>query len=220
MAFGVRGAVVALLLLVSPVPAAAHTPDWLSHLLEWILGRTPSVGEAPSAGWMTPAPVPPFRLVDQDGQPVTLEAFRRKVVLLSFMRVGCADDCASLTELRALAKALGGKMGRDVWMVAISLDSERDTPEALRAFARERALGFGWKLLTGAPEDVERLAAACGVYVRRLEAGAPGTGRVVEYGDVVLLLDREGRLRKRVLPRVLQLSGRADVEWLLEEGNH
>lgn len=219
MALGVRGATVALLLLVSPMPAAAHAPDWLGHLLEWILGRTPSVGKAPSAGWMTPAPVPTFRLSDQEGQPVALETFRRKVVLLSFVRVGCAADCASLMELRALAQALGGKMGRDVWMVAVSLDPERDTPEALRAFARERGLGTGWKLLTGALGEVERLAAACGVYVRRLPAGAPGAGRVVEYGDVVLLLDREGRLRKRVSSRVLQLSGRADVEWLVEEGD-
>lgn len=210
--------VLTLALLLSPTAASAHTPDWLSRLAEWLLGR--KLGEAPSAGWLEPRPAPDFRLVDQHGQAVALAGLRRRVVLLNFAYAGCRDACASMRELKLLERTLGGRMGTDVLFVSITLDPARDTAEALRAFGQRVGIGPGWKLLTGPPEVVGRLASAYGVYVRRIDDGRPPAGPTLEYGDVILFLDQEGRLRKRVLPHVLQLSGRVDVEWLLERHGH
>jgi cytochrome oxidase Cu insertion factor (SCO1/SenC/PrrC family) len=215
---GLVASVVTLIVLGSGATAAAHTPDWLSRLVEWMLGRT--VGQAPSAGWSTPAPAPDFELVDQHGTRVALGALRGKVVLLNFTDTGCGDACASVRELRSLARALGGKMGTGVFVVSITLDPVRDTTEMLRAFADQWGIGPGWKLLTGSPDVIDALARAYGIYVRRGDRGMGDARGPIEYTDMVLFLDQEGRVRKRVLPHVLQLSGRADVEWLLEGHDH
>ncbi len=209
-----------LSLLFSEGTALAHTPDWVSRALEWAFGKKATVGEAPSAGWMEPKQAPDFRLVDQDGRRVALQSLRGKVVLMNFMYTGCGDACSSLKELGILAKALGGRMGKEVVFVSISLDPGRDTPETLKAFGQKLRVGSGWRLLTGASTAIEKLAEAYGVYVRRIETSHQDTYRDIEYGDMVLFLDPQGRLRKRVLPHLLRLSGRADVEWLLEEHHH
>lgn len=200
--------------------ASAHTPDWVSRLLEWAFGKKAAVTEAPSAGWMEPKPAPDFRLVDQDGQGVALQDLQGKVVLMNFMYTDCEDSCSSMKELKILAKALGGRMGKEVVFVSITLGPKRDTPEALKAFGQKWGIGPGWKLLTGSAEAIEQLTGAYGVYVRRIEASHRNNHRDLEYSDVILFLDQEGRLRKRVLPHLLQLSGRRDVEWLLEGHDH
>lgn len=212
------GAILVLFLLTGT--ASAHTPDWVSRLLEWTFGKKAAVGEAPSAGWMEPKPTPDFRLVGQDRREVGLHDLRGKVVLANFMYAGCGDSCRSMKELKILAKALGGRMGREVVFISITLDPERDTPAILNAFAEKEGIGPGWKLLTGSRDTTEKLTQAYGVYVKRTEASHRNLHRDIEYGDVILFLDQEGRLRKRVLPHLLQLSGRTDVQWLLERHEH
>jgi cytochrome oxidase Cu insertion factor (SCO1/SenC/PrrC family) len=216
MAFLISVLVEFLILFVFIGDASAHTPDWVSRLLEWAFGKRAAVGEAPSAGWIGPKPVPDFRLVDQDGQEVTLRELRGKVVLLNFIYTGCEDSCASMKELKTLARALGGRMGKEVSFVSISLNPEGDTPEALKAFGQRWGIGPGWKLLTHPSAAAEELASAYGVYVKRIAAGHKSNHGDIEYSDVILFVDQEGKLRKRVLPHLLRLSGRQDVEWLLE----
>jgi protein SCO1/2 len=208
-----------VVVLAWTLPAAAHTPDWTSRLLEWLSGKTASVGDAPSAGWLPPEPAASFRLVDQDGRNVTLRDFQGKVVLMNFMHARCADACSSMKELGLLANALGRRMGRDVAFVSITLDPERDLPDVLKALGEARRISPGWRLLTGPRAVIDQVASANGVYVKRFDAGRDGRARV-EWSDVVLFIDRQGRLRKRALPHLLQLSGRPDVEWLLEDHDH
>ena len=209
-----------LLLYFSAGSATAQTPDWVSHLLEWAFGMKAAVGDAPSAGWMEPKPAPDFRLVDQDGRGITLQDYRGKVVLVNFITTDCGNSCSSMKELKILAKTLGGKMGKEVVFLSISLDPARDSPEALKAFGQRWGIRSGWKLLTGSTKAVEELASAYGVYVKRIEANPTNHHQNLEYGDVVIFLDQEGRLRKRILPHLLQLSGREDVEWLLKVHDH
>ncbi|MDP6559960.1 MAG: SCO family protein [Candidatus Binatia bacterium] len=209
-----------LIFFVFTGTALAHTPDWVSHLLEWLFGKKAAVGEAPSAGWMEPKPSPDFRLVDQDGRAIALLNLRGKVVLMNFIYSGCGDHCSSIKELKILARALGGRMREEVVFVSITLDPERDTAETLKAFSQRREIGSGWKLLTGPSDAIEKLVRAYGVYFKKIEASHRNTHRSIEYADVILFFDQEGRLMKRVFPHLLQLSGRADVEWLLEGHNH
>jgi protein SCO1/2 len=158
-------------------------------------------------------------LVDQDGKEVTLQDLQGKVVLMNFIYTDCAEACSSMQELKILAKALGGKMGKEVIIVSLTLNPERDTPEALRAFGQKRGIGPGWKLLTDSSETIKALAEAYGVYIKPIVTSHENTHHI-EYSDVILFLDQEGRLRKRVLPHLLRLSGRQDVEWLLERHDH
>ena len=62
-------------------------------------------------------------------------------------------------------RALGNRMGRDVFMLSISIDPERDTPEVLHGYAK----GYGgpqpgWLYLTGDYDEITTLRRQLGVY--------------------------------------------------------
>ena len=63
--------------------------------------------------------------------------------------------------------------------MSISLDPERDTPEALREYARVRGADLsGWSFLTGSVEDVEAVVKAYGVGSTRIASAV-----VEQYHD-------------------------------------
>jgi protein SCO1/2 len=61
-------------------------------------------------------------------------------------------------------RALGERVGRDVTLLSVSLDAERDTPAVLRAYAEAHGVGPGWQFLTGKKSDIELLRRKLGAY--------------------------------------------------------
>lgn len=79
---------------------------------------------------------PTIRLVDAEGQPFDLGAERERVVLLFLGYTQCPDFCpATLARWKRVRQALGADTAR-VRFVFVSVDPERDTPEAAAAYAR------------------------------------------------------------------------------------
>jgi protein SCO1/2 len=60
-------------------------------------------------------------------------------------------------NLVKVQEALGDRVGRDVFMYSVTLDAERDTPDALKKFAEAYDVKPGWLFLTGDPNDIEKL---------------------------------------------------------------
>ena len=146
---------------------------------------------APRPG-MFPAPIrqgacaPAFELVDHHGTWVTADSLRGRPVVLTFVYGSCHATCPLLIDrLRALERRVGEA---DVAFVAVTLDPDRDTPEALAAHAARWGLGPRWHLLTGEPLAVRRLVAAHGVQWGPLPDGE------IAHENVVMLLDRAGRV--------------------------
>jgi protein SCO1 len=91
-----------------------------------------------------------------------------KTVLLHFMYVQCRDGLCPLSvqNVARVEKALGGRVGRDVYLYSISLDPGHDTPAVLKRYARHYTSNPGWLFLTAdKPQRIERLRRALG-YVR------------------------------------------------------
>jgi protein SCO1/2 len=80
---------------------------------------------------------PGFRLTDQDGQRLTNEDLRGKIVLYNFSYAGCGEPCEQVNAtLREVQDRLAQQEGEaPVTLVTLSFDPERDTPAALRAYA-------------------------------------------------------------------------------------
>jgi len=80
---------------------------------------------------------PGFILVDQNGDPLSNEDLRGKVVLYAFFYTRCPGDCygvvPTLQRIQDEAPAIMGDIPFRI--VLISLDPEYDTPERLRAYA-------------------------------------------------------------------------------------
>ncbi len=102
--------------------------------------------------------VPDFSLIDQSGQNRTLADLKGKVWVADFIYTSCPDTCPLQTaQMAKLQKDLSEEKG--VRFVSISVDPERDTPEALSEYAkRYEADKERWFFLTGEKESIYRLA--------------------------------------------------------------
>jgi len=141
----------------------------------------PAGGEAqPPASRVAGAPGPPDRvalirdqhlpnveLTTQEGRKVRFydDLVKGKVVAINFMFATCRKACPAATQnLAEVQDALGERMGRDVTLLSISLDPERDTPEVLRGYAQAHGAKPGWYFLTGKRDDIELLRRKLGAY--------------------------------------------------------
>lgn len=101
----------------------------------------------------------PFSLIDQDGKPFTNENLLGKFSILYFGFTHCPDICPD--ELEKLAEALDmieKQLSYKVQPVFISVDPQRDTPKAVKAYVKEfhpRLIG-----LTGSEEAVKACSKA------------------------------------------------------------
>ena len=78
-----------------------------------------------------------FTLTDGDGKPFSLSSLKGKVVALSFGYTHCPDVCP--TELLTFSDALKqlGNQAKDVAVVFVSVDPERDTPDLIGKYAKQ-----------------------------------------------------------------------------------
>jgi protein SCO1 len=132
-------------------------------------------------------------LVDQRGRTVGLDLFRGHPVLISMFYANCPDACPLLiADLQRMERELPPRINADLRIVLVSLDPERDTPDALQALARTRQVDESrWRLLR-APEDTVRdIAALLGVKYRRLPDGS------FNHSSVITLLDPDGAVVAR-----------------------
>lgn len=103
---------------------------------------------------------PNVELVTQDGEKVRFydDLVRDKHVVVDFIFTHCTKQCGLMTaSLARVQRALGDRVGKDIFFYSITLDPERDTPEVLKRYARAFKAGPGWKFLTGRAEDVALL---------------------------------------------------------------
>src|SRR5436309_769621 len=82
-------------------------------------------------------PVPAFTLTDTAGNAVSRDSFPDRVLLVGFVFTTCSGTCPATTHRMAQIQAAWNKLDADrdrVQFVTITLDPERDTPEALRQY--------------------------------------------------------------------------------------
>jgi protein SCO1 len=112
------------------------------------------------------ARVPDFTLTDQRGRPVKLSALAGQVVAVNFVYTRCAlpQFCLRMANaFGAVQKRFQKELGRDVTLLTITFDPERDTPDVLRAYAeRWHPHATGWRFLTGSVDDIARVSALFG----------------------------------------------------------
>jgi protein SCO1/2 len=113
------------------------------------------------------ARVPDFTLIDQTRQPVRLSSLAGKVVVVNFIYTRCAlpQFCLRVSNnFGVLQKRFAKELGRDVVLLTITFDPQRDTPEALAAYASQwKADPRSWRFLTGPVDEVRKVCTLFGV---------------------------------------------------------
>lgn len=121
------------------------------------MAQEPPASQAPSTETPARKYFTDVMLINQDGEKMRLysDLLQGKVVIINSFFATCAGSCLPLTRnLEKLQQGLGARMGKDVYILSISVDPAVDTPARLKAYAKKLNAGPGWYFLTGDKESV------------------------------------------------------------------
>ena len=140
----------------------------------------------------SPRTLPAAVLEDQDGRVFRLSEYQGRLLAVEFIYTRCATVCRSLgMAFRQIRERLPqAALGRDIALLSISFDAQRDDPASLRTYGRNfGADGEHWRIArVRSPAELEALLAAFGVVV--VPDGLGG----FEHNAAIHLLGRDGKL--------------------------
>ncbi len=118
-----------------------------------------------AAAVLEPAePAPALALRNYTGQPVNIDSYRGKVVLVTFLYTTCPDVCPLITsDLRVALNEMGPATASKVQVIAVSVDPRVDTPAAVAAFLARHGMTGRMKYLIGTAKELARVWKAWGV---------------------------------------------------------
>jgi len=192
---GPVGASVALLVLAGAAVLAARaslpgarTQPAVPPCCEEPDGAAPSPAPGEPGG---PLPVlgdvPDFSFTERSGRTVSRKDLVGRIWVADFIFTSCAGTCPVMTSRMAgVHQALREEPG--ALCVSFSVDPERDTLDALRAYAnRYSASADGWWFLRGPQKEVHRLE------YEGFKMGDPEDPMI--HSERFVLVDRAGRIR-------------------------
>jgi protein SCO1/2 len=136
-----------------------------------------------------PVRAPNFALRDQRGHIVSLGEQRGHWAVVTFLYTHCPDVCPLIAA--NLNQAIQTPAGRraHLHVLAVSVDPARDTPAAVRKYAREHRLVPSFSYLIGTRAQLQRVWSAYHVAVQ------PGPRGTVSHSSFEMLVDPKGMMR-------------------------
>jgi protein SCO1/2 len=159
--------------------------------------------------------VPDFALTERSGSTVTLAQLRGKIWIADFIYTTCTDTCPLQT---AMMVKLQEKYAAtpEVQLVSITVDPERDTPQALALYAdKYRADPQRWYFLSG-PRDriMQLIQQGFHLAVTAIPTGID-PGGLIPHSPRFVLVDKQARIRgyydSRELEALVRLKNDIDA---------
>jgi protein SCO1 len=110
---------------------------------------------------------PNVTLTTHEGRRVRFydDLVKGKIVAIDLIYTTCKYACPLETaRMVQVQRALGDRVGRDVFFYSITIDPEHDTPAVLKEYAEKYHVGPGWQFLTGSAADIDLLSKKLGLY--------------------------------------------------------
>ena len=107
-------------------------------------------------------------LINQDGQKLRFysDVLKNKVVVINTFFTSCTSVCPPMNRnFEKVQEALGERLGKDAFLVSISVDPATDTPPRLKEYSARFHARQGWIFLTGKKENVDWALYKLGQYV-------------------------------------------------------
>jgi len=137
------------------------------------------------------ARVPDFHLVERSGQPLARKDLLGKVWVGEFIFTRCAGSCpVMVSRMMTLYKKVPGAV-----YVSFSVDPAHDTPEVLRAYAKNNSLPAEWLFVTGGYDQIQDLAK--NGFKLSMDPGGSADEPII-HSDRLVIVDRYGRQRASV----------------------
>ncbi len=160
--------------------------------------------ESPAAG--ARMNIPDVEVLDQNGRKLRFysDLVRGKTVVVNFIFTTCTTICPPLGATFArVQRELGGRAGRDVHFISVSVDPVTDTPERLKAWGAKFKAADGWTFVTGARPDIDEL----------LRALAASSARPEDHSPTILVINDE----KNVVTRTYGLARPSQIIKIIDD---
>ncbi len=137
-------------------------------------------------------PAPDFTLSDQSGQPVSLDSYRGKVVMLAFNDSECTTICPLTTTAMLDAKRMLGRAGSQVQLLGVDADPKATSIQDVLSYSQLHGMLGHWRFLTGSLAQLKQVWREYGVQAA-VERG------LISHTPALFIIDPEGRLRQLYL---------------------
>lgn len=128
--------------------------------------------------------------VNQQGKQVRLSDYDGKVVLMNFVFTSCPHGGCDLltTQFLRVQTLLRDRVGKDLFLVSISIDPKNDTPEILNNYAKKYMVDpSGWHFLSSNKRTIDRISDKHGL---EWKTGDDGDRH---HKAVVVLFNKKGK---------------------------
>ena len=133
-----------------------------------------------------------FSLNDHNGKPRTMADFRGKLVFVFFGYTHCPDICpTTLSDMAGIMTSLGPDADK-LQVLFITLDPERDMPEAMAGYVP--AFHPGFLGLYGDRAATEKVARDFKIFQQRVP-GPDGKSYTIDHTAASYVFDTRGHLR-------------------------
>lgn len=112
-------------------------------------------------------------LVNQDGEQMRFytDVLKGKTVIINAFFTTCTSVCPPMNRsMEKIQEAFGDRVGKDVFLVSITVDPATDTPARMKEYAAKFHAGKGWTFLTGKKENLDWALYKLGQYVEDKES--------------------------------------------------
>jgi len=112
----------------------------------------------------------PSTWTTQEGRTMELKELQGNVLVMVMIYTSCKAACPRLVaDMRHIEEKVTGKNKEKVKYVLVSIDPEVDTPERLKAFAKENKMdGNQWIFLRSSADNTREFAATLAVNYKKI----------------------------------------------------
>lgn len=107
-------------------------------------------------------------LVNQSGEQLRFysDLIKGRVVIINVFFSSCHGSCpVMMRTFQKLQDWLGERLGKDAYLISMSVDPLMDTPEKLKEYAAQLKAKQGWHFVTGEKQNLELALRKIGQYV-------------------------------------------------------
>jgi protein SCO1/2 len=132
----------------------------------------------------------PSHWTNQNGEEIELKDLRGKVVAMVMIYTSCKAACPRLVaDMRNIEKQIPEEKKENVQYVFVSIDPATDTPERLKAFAKENEMEDDkWLFLRGTEADTREFAAVLAVNYKQISP------MDFSHSNIISIFDQNGEM--------------------------
>jgi protein SCO1/2 len=137
-----------------------------------------------------PKQAPPLTLKDSTGKAFDIADHRGKVVLLTWLYVGCPDICPLIVSNLKVAQTKLGDKAKDLVIVAVSTDPKGDTPKAVNKFIGARGMTGRMQYLVGDKNELGQTWKNWGIVAEPAAANP----ELIEHSSPIYGISAKGKI--------------------------